>query len=1080
MADPGKAREESGKRNDGGREADRKRAAGGETDRNGSAGRKTERNGSAGRKNGRSRSTGKNAGKELMKKRLAAGRMRKKEGIREIAGRESPEEPILQALTPSQKRQWKAYSPAQKRRILAQARRIAGRKAGTAIHPAWIEELENSRKMAESRNAAKSSPWQELFSDSTEVPYRNRGHPGHELFPDLSPGPYRGSGSTGNMAVRLVPQMDIRRRKMRMRCRPEGDSGSYTPAGMLAGGGGQGSRWKASGEANLISNGRYEGRTVPENVWSSRRKAEQYQKGIQGRIDSRFSETAHRGKESRFSESVHRGKESCFSESVQRGESCFPKKVQRGKESRFSEAAKRGKESRFSEAVQRRKESCFPEAVQGRKEGRYRRRIPDRAGNFSAGRRPDWRKSSAGFEAFRKNGGRAVSDSPAEIQRRIAGRYGTGQKRQHTGKYIENGYPDRSDFGLERRSVNTEDARAEGLFGAARINEYSAERIRAERTGTEGIVTEKSETERTGTERIETEKSETGRTGTERAGIERIGLERIRQERIREEKARAKSTLEKSIAAARRTEDGIIAERVREESVIGCSAEVERRRTEKAEAEKTEAEKFQMGKLEAEKRQVGKLETEKSQTGKPGSGNFVPAFELQESAGSAHSETVGREQEIFSQKKAGAALRNRRDLEKAEKRYRQAYLAELVRIIEKDSARNERIRQARMNGQISESISQLTGQTASEAFLTAAIPLRVSMSLMGKRFRQLLKRRALRAAAAFSGYAALAGTVLLIITLTVMLLAGILMAFISEEQSSRGSSLGYRIVAEAKKYIGLPYVYGGIDLETGCDCSGFVWAIYNRFGFTLPRTAGDQYRYGRKVSDDINDWQPGDLVYYSKTGEVQSGGGMDEHIVIYIGGGQVISCGPVEIFSWDACPGYYGTCRIIPDEEGEGDFLGGTDEEICWNYFLSQGFSPAAIAGIMGNMYVESGFDPTLFQYGGGPGRGLCQWEESFGGGSGRYNSLVSYADSLGLAWDDIRAQLQFVTYELDSGLMNPYFAKWGGVNAFKAMDDPALACYVFLCGYEYCGDLGEQAMEERFALSLRVDYANWAFENFQ
>ena len=447
------------------------------------------------------------------------------------------------------------------------------------------------------------------------------------------------------------------------------------------------------------------------------------------------------------------------------------------------------------------------------------------------------------------------------------------------------------------------------------------------------------------------------------------------------------------------------------------------------------------------------------------------------------------EKEVFKpyaiQGKTGRPPRKSRRAREKETRRRIRYEKEfstlLIATIEKDMAKQSNISQAQKSGQISATVSELTGETGRSTLRTSTIPLRVSLQILTKRLRQEIKKRMKEAARNLVQYAVTFAGPVFAVVIIVLLLASICLIGTTTNEPS-GSGLGYLIVQEAKKHIGLPYVYGGTSLEEGCDCSGFVWAIYNLFGYNLPRTAGDQYSYGRKVGSDINDWQMGDLIYYSKTGTVQSGGGRAEHIVIYIGGGQVISCGPVAIYNWDYRSDYYGTCRIIPDEASGGDFSGSTNEEICWNYFISQGFSEAATAGILGNMYVESAgtFDPSIHQYGGGPGRGLCQWEESYSGGSGRYNNLVAFANSLGKSWDDITAQLQFVSYELSSGQMNPYFSKFGGVEAFKNSSDPVDATYVFLCGFEYCGDPGASYMESNFSLSTRTSHASWAYQNYQ
>ncbi len=92
--------------------------------------------------------------------------------------------------------------------------------------------------------------------------------------------------------------------------------------------------------------------------------------------------------------------------------------------------------------------------------------------------------------------------------------------------------------------------------------------------------------------------------------------------------------------------------------------------------------------------------------------------------------------------------------------------------------------------------------------------------------------------------------------------------------SSGGSAKGQEIANFACNYVGYPYKAGGTSLTEGADCSGFVWAVYKNFGYSLPRTSYAQSGAGRSVS--YSEAQPGDIIYY---------GG---HVGIYIGNGQIV------------------------------------------------------------------------------------------------------------------------------------------------------------------------------------------------
>jgi len=87
-----------------------------------------------------------------------------------------------------------------------------------------------------------------------------------------------------------------------------------------------------------------------------------------------------------------------------------------------------------------------------------------------------------------------------------------------------------------------------------------------------------------------------------------------------------------------------------------------------------------------------------------------------------------------------------------------------------------------------------------------------------------------------------------------------------------------RVLSTAHSCIGTAYRSGGTD-RRGFDCSGLVLYAYRDTGRSLPRTARDQYRGGRRISPSR--MKPGDLVFFS------FGSGIS-HVGIYKGGGVFI------------------------------------------------------------------------------------------------------------------------------------------------------------------------------------------------
>ena len=98
--------------------------------------------------------------------------------------------------------------------------------------------------------------------------------------------------------------------------------------------------------------------------------------------------------------------------------------------------------------------------------------------------------------------------------------------------------------------------------------------------------------------------------------------------------------------------------------------------------------------------------------------------------------------------------------------------------------------------------------------------------------------------------------------------------------SKDNKDMGAIAARTAERFVGIPYRWGGDNVVEGMDCSGFVRAVYNLCGLSIPRTSRDQFKAGDLVAKD--DLKDGDLVFFGSSADKIN------HVGIYVGGGRFV------------------------------------------------------------------------------------------------------------------------------------------------------------------------------------------------
>ena len=169
-----------------------------------------------------------------------------------------------------------------------------------------------------------------------------------------------------------------------------------------------------------------------------------------------------------------------------------------------------------------------------------------------------------------------------------------------------------------------------------------------------------------------------------------------------------------------------------------------------------------------------------------------------------------------------------------------------------------------------------------------------------------------------------------------------------------------------------------------------------------------------------------------------------------------------------------------PEFSSISGIYGSTSEEKVWFALLNAGYTKEGAAGILGNLQVESHFNPTAESSAGY--YGIVQWDKD-----GRKQNLINYCNQNGLDYTTLEGQIQFMIYELqtDYKKVSDYLK--------TTTDSPELTAQEVACGYEGCiGSTGSndapyqgslypnQVGKTYQALGSRKSYALQYYEQFK
>jgi hypothetical protein len=180
---------------------------------------------------------------------------------------------------------------------------------------------------------------------------------------------------------------------------------------------------------------------------------------------------------------------------------------------------------------------------------------------------------------------------------------------------------------------------------------------------------------------------------------------------------------------------------------------------------------------------------------------------------------------------------------------------------------------------------------------------------------------------------------------------GALADALSAQGLTASGDLGEQAVSVAKRYLGVPYRWGGTSPATGLDCSGLTKLVFGQLGIDLPRVSRDQAKVGTEVAS-LKDAQPGDLVFFDEP---------VDHVGIYVGDGKMLDApktgDKVRIRDVWETPSHIR--RVLPDVAAAGGVAGTA---------AASGLAATAASGALDSPYASLftaagrryGVDPAL------------------------------------------------------------------------------------------------------------------------